>query len=208
MTTIPTRNRILGAILAGGRATRMAGIAKGMLEVPDGRSVIQRLIDELARAGVDEVIVAANDSRPYRHLGRQIVPDIRADLGPLGGIEAALAWSARPPRRFDAVVFLPCDLPAITASEISTLIAAFKAGEAQIFVAETGKDFSEALCCIVHNDILPDISARIDCGRRGVRKAWRSLAAAAVHFDDEAAFTNINTPDDMDRWKAARRKGL
>ena len=208
MTTIPTRNRILGAILAGGRATRMDGIAKGMLEIPDGRSAIQRLIDELARADVDEVIIAANDPGPYRHLGRQIVPDIRADLGPLGGIEAALAWSARPPKRFDAVAFLPCDLPAITASEISALIAGFKAGEAQIFVAETGKDFSEALCCVVHNDVLPDISARIDRGQRGVQKAWRSMAAAAVHFDDEAPFANINTPDDLDQWKASRRKDL
>ena len=186
----------------------MDGIAKGTIETADGRTVVRRLLDELARAGIDEVILSANDPAPYEHLGLTVVPDLRPGLGPLAGIEAALTWSRRQDKPFDAVVFVPCDLPGITAAEISTLIEAFRGGEAQIFVAETGKGFCQALCCVVHNDVLPDIAARIDRGLRGVRAAWRSLDAAAVHFDDEAVFANINTPDDLDRWKTSESKDL
>ena len=186
----------------------MGGLAKGTIETAGGRTVVRRLLDELARAGVDEVILVANDPAPYEHLGLTVVPDIRPGLGPLAGIEAALAWSRRRDEPFDAVALLPCDLPRITAAEISTLIEAFQGGGAHIFVAETGKGFCQALCCVVHNDALADIAARIDRGLLGVRAAWSSLEAATVHFDDEAAFANINTPDDLDRWKASESKGL
>ena len=186
----------------------MGGGAKGLLPIAAGRPVIERLIDQLARAGVAEVIISANDPAPYAYLGLPIVGDLRPGLGPLGGIEAALTWSLAPPGRFDAVLFLPCDLPAIGAKEISALIDAFQSGPAHISVAATGKGFIQALCCIVHNDVLPDISARLDHGQRGVRMAWRSMEAATVHFDDEAPFANINTPDDLDQWKTSRSNDL
>lgn len=208
MTVTPARNRILGAILAGGLASRMGGLAKGMLEIAPHLTVAERLLEQFARAGIDEVIISTNDPQPYRPLGKVIVPDLRQGMGPLGGIEAALAWSLGAPRRFDAVGFLPCDLPGITAREISALVEAFQGGQAPIFVAETGKSFCQALCCIVHNGILPDISARIDAGRRGVSAAWRSMNAEAVHFDDEAPFANINTLDDLENWNTPRSRDL
>ena len=208
MTVTRQRSRILGAILAGGLASRMGGKAKGMLDIAPGLTVAERLLEQFARAGIDDVIISANDPRPYSRLGKVIVPDLRQGAGPLGGIEAALAWSLGPARRFDAVALLPCDLPGITAREISALVSAFEAGQAPIFVAETGKSFCQALCCVVHNGVLPDISALIDAGRRGVTAAWRSMQAAAVHFDDEAPFANINTPDDLETWNTAGRRDL
>jgi len=186
----------------------MDGLIKGMIPTPDGRTVIRRLLDEFAAAGIDEAILVANDRGPYEHLGVTIVPDIRPGLGPLAGIEAALTWSTRPGEPFDAVAFLPCDLPRITATEISALIAAFHGGRAHILVAETGKGFCQALCCVVHNDALPRVAARIDRGLLGVSAAWCDLGAATVHFDDEAAFANLNTPNDLDQWKALEGKDL
>ncbi len=200
MSDEPSHKRILGAILAGGRATRMGGAVKGLIDSGGGRTVVQRLLDELARAGIEEVVISANDPAPYAYLGLPIVPDLRPDAGPLGGIEAVLAWSLTPPGRFDAALFLPCDLPAIGAKEITALLAADESSEARICVAETGNAFLQALCCVVHNDVLPDISARLDSGRRGVQRAWRGMEAARVHFDDEAPFANINTPGDLDQW--------
>lgn len=186
----------------------MGGIVKGMLDIASGRPVVERLIDQFAAAGLADVIIVANDPGPYERFGKPIVPDLRVGLGPLAGIEAALTWSATCETPFDAVAFLPCDVPAITAEEISALLDAFRGGTSLISVAETGNGFLQALCCVVHNDVLPDISARIDRGRRGVQAAWRSLAAAAVHFDDDAPFANINTPGDLDRWKTSGSNDL
>ena len=186
----------------------MGGGAKGMLPIAAGRPIVERLIDQFARAGIDEVIISANDPQPYAHLGLPIAGDLRPDPGPLGGIEAALRWSLSPRGLFEAVVFLPCDLPAIGATEISALIDAFQSGPAHISVAETGKGFLHALCCVVHNGVLPDISARLDRGQRSVGMAWRSMEAATVRFDDEAPFANINTPGDLDRWTTSGSNDL
>ena len=208
MTSKVSRNRILGAILSGGQARRMGGVVKGMLDIASGRPVVARLIDEFASAGLADVIIVANDPAPYERFALPIVPDLRVGLGPLAGIEAALTWSGRCEEPFDAVAFLPCDLPAITAGEISTLLDAFRCGTSLISVAETGNGFLQALCCIVHNDVLADISVRIDRGQRGVQRAWRSMEAATVHFDDDAPFANINTPDDLDQWKTSGSNDL
>jgi len=186
----------------------MGGIVKGMLDIASGRPVVERLIDQFASAGLADVIIVANDPAPYERFARPIVPDLRAGLGPLAGIEAALTWARACETPFDAVAFLPCDVPGITAREISALLEAFRKGTALISVAETGNGFLQALCCVVHNDVLPDISARIDRHERGVQRAWRGMEAAAVHFDDDAPFDNINTPGDLDQWKTSRSNDL
>ena len=106
--------KILAAILAGGLATRLDGIAKGLLPTPQG-TIIERLIAELATAGVNDTIIVANDPQPYAALGKTIIGDLRPRVGPLGGIEAALAHAGE---AYDAVLLLPCDLPKIAATEI------------------------------------------------------------------------------------------
>ena len=208
MTAPVSRKRLLGAILAGGRASRMGGRDKGLIEIAPGLTLVEHLLDQFARAGIDEVVVSAVDASPYGRLGRAVVPDLRPDAGPLGGIESVLAWSARRAGLFDAVLFLPCDLPGITAREIAALADAFAAGRGRILAVETGKGFFQPLCCVVHNDALADIAALLDAGQRGVGTAWRGMGAAAVHFDDPAPFANINTPDDLERWKTSGRESV
>jgi len=190
-----------GAILAGGRASRYGGTAKGLLEC-GGVRIIDRLIAEMKSSGVAEIIIIANDPQPYRSCGREIVPDLRTGIGPLGGIEAGLAHYAA---RCDAVLFLPCDLPAITANEISLLMNAFDAEGAPIVVAEDEGFFWHSLCTVVHTGLLDRICKAIDNGKRSVHRVWREFGAVAVHFDDPAPFFNVNTPDDMRRWQENHR---
>jgi molybdopterin-guanine dinucleotide biosynthesis protein A len=64
--------RISAAILTGGNASRLGGIAKGLLVGAQDVPLIDRLINELAIAGVHEVILLANDPQPYTRFGRRI----------------------------------------------------------------------------------------------------------------------------------------
>ncbi len=209
------RDRIGGAILAGGRARRYGGANKASLDVGDGRTLLEHLWSELSAAGVDDVIVCANDetARAANAPGLPAVPDNRPHLGPLSGVEAALAHFAglgldgpgEP--RYDATVLLACDMPGVNASVISTLIGAFRGGSARIVVAETA-DFSwQPLCSVVHNGILADVRAAMDAGRLGVQRLWRELGAVGIRFADDRAFFNVNTPEDMARWQELRRGG-
>ena len=219
MTT--RRDRIAGAILAGGLATRYGGTNKAALDLGDGRTLLEHISGELSAAGVGEVIVCANAqaAQAARAGGLKAVPDRRPQLGPLAGIEAALAYYAglgneqavEPPGgeltvepRYDATVLLACDMPEITASEIFALIDAFRQAQAAIVVAEM-PDFSwQPLCSVVHNGILADVRASLDAGQLGVQRLWRRLGAVSVPFADDRPFFNVNTPEDMARWREIR----
>lgn len=189
--------RLCGAILAGGRATRLGGVAKGLLKVQDGMSILDRLIQELNRAGVEDVVILSNDMSRYESFGYPVVRDLRMGVGPMGGIEAGLHYIAN---RYEALVLLPCDIPEITAGEIRALLASYAPRREGVVFARMGGSICQPLCAIVHNALLRDISAAIDRGDRGVGRLWSSLGGVAVDFDDPGPFLNINTPDDLRAW--------
>jgi molybdopterin-guanine dinucleotide biosynthesis protein A len=197
-------HRIAGAILAGGKARRMGGIAKGMLRANGHLSLIERLVVHMMRSGVDEIIIAANDERPYTRIGCAVVPDQRTDAGPLAGIEAALQYFAG---RYDAVLCLPCDLPSVSWKEMSALISAFADGSGPVVFARTQDSESHPLCAVVQTDVLDRISAALDQDERGVHDLWRQLESTAVHFDNPKAFVNLNSLDDVDAWLAGSPNG-
>ncbi len=212
-----TPQRIAGAILAGGKARRMGGIAKGMLGVPNAEfcvggplplggslSLIERLVVHLMRAGVEEIIIVANDDRPYLRIGCAIVPDGRVDAGPLAGIEAALGYFAD---RYDAVLCLPCDLPSLSSKEMSALIAAFVDTGGPVIFAETEDGTRHPLCAVVRADLLDGVSAALDRSELAAGDLWDQLGGFTIHFDDPNAFVNLNSPGDLDAWLAGKPNG-
>jgi molybdenum cofactor guanylyltransferase len=194
-----TNHRIAGAILAGGNARRMGGMPKGTIRVDGQLSLIERLVVHMLRCGVEKIVVVANDDRPYAHLGCAIVPDKRTDAGPLAGIEAALDHFAG---RYEAVLCLPCDLPALSAKEMSALLNAYVAHGGSVVFAETEHAARHPLCAVIRTDVLPAISAALDRGVRAVGAVWSELGGTAVPFDNPESFTNINSPGDLDAWFA------
>jgi molybdenum cofactor guanylyltransferase len=201
MTPAGEKSRLAAAILAGGKAKRLGGIAKGAIDV-GGVSFAQRLIDQLAQVNVGDVRIVANDPSPYLGCGVEIIGDRRRGHGPLGGIEAALLELTG---RADATVLVPCDTPGLTATELGRLIDAFAVADAPGVCARTGEFFWHPLCAVVHNDLAPQISAAIDAQTRSVQKLWRTLGVEPVDFDDDAPFVNINTPEDLADYEAGRR---
>lgn len=191
---------IAGAVLAGGAATRYGGVAKGMLPLPTGEPMISRIIDQIATAGIEPIVIIANERQPYESCGRLILPDAVPGQGPLGGIATALA-------RFEAshraVLFMPCDLPGIMASHVIALCDAFEQGDAPIVAACTDRSMWNPLCAVVEVDQRPAIEQRATQPEsRRVRRVWRELGARMVDFTDATAFFNVNSPDEMAEWRA------
>jgi molybdopterin-guanine dinucleotide biosynthesis protein A len=189
--------RIAAAIIAGGKATRMGGVAKGMLRDDGGITIVQRLLDQINAAGITEVVISANDPSAYAEMKAPIVADRHADIGPLGGIEAVLSNLAP---LCDCVLLLPCDLPNITADEILRLVRAFEESPGRVVFAHTAEG-DHPLCAIVPATVLPSVSAAIAAGEYGVGRLWRSLDAIPVEIDDESRMLNLNSPDDVRLWR-------
>ena len=191
--------RILAAVLAGGLATRLNGIANGLLPTPQG-TVIERLLAQLAAAAIGDAIIVANDPQPYTALGKTIIGDLRPRVGPMGGIEAALAHAGS---AFDAVLLMPCDLPNISACEIRCLLTTFARDPRRVAVAETSDGRQHPLCAVVPVTLLPQVAQSIEAGQYGVGRLWTVMGAATAAVGDPAKLKNINTPEDLNRLRQA-----
>ena len=190
--------KIAGAILAGGKASRLGGIAKGAIQTPEGMSIVEHLIRGFQSADIDPIVILANDPQPYRDYGLKILKDLRSDFGPLAGIETALSYFAK---QADAVMFVPCDIPNLTAKELRLLKDAFVHSKSGIVCAETSDFFWHPLCTVVHNEVLAEITSAMDNGQSAVSKLWKQLGAETLFFDDRTPFLNINTAADIRQWR-------
>jgi len=94
--------RILGAVLAGGRSSRFGSDKAAALI--DGRPMIDCVIDALAPQ-VDDILVCGRELPDRSCVRDRPTPD----LGPLGGLNAALRYAAA--NGFGAVLSVPCDTP-------------------------------------------------------------------------------------------------
>lgn len=184
---------IAAAILAGGKARRFGGIAKGNLKIASDLTIIQHLLVELKAAEISERIIVANDDQAYRNYGVPIIHDQYHDVGPIAGIISALHYCYH---HFHAVLFLPCDLPLLTVSEIRGLINAYVQNSASVVFART-KDYGHPLCAVVPTQNLFAIQSEVDRGTRPIREIWKKLGAQAILFANQQAFVNINCAEDM-----------
>jgi len=199
---------VAGAILAGGQARKMGGADKGLLERAPGQTIAGHLIDALAAAGVTEVIVNANHPAAYGRLGKPVVPDRRPGLGPLAGVEATLACIAANGTA-DGVLFVPCDLPAMSATTLRRLLRAFEDAPTGVKVAHVPEGIPpwHPLCCVVATDLLPGVQAALNAGHLKVLRLWEDLGVTPVVFDDPQPFWNVNSPEDLEAWQRKRSAG-
>lgn len=94
-------------ILAGGNSTRM-GRDKAMLEV-DGQPLLARQIQRARDAGAQEIFISGRAEADYRAFGCTVLKDRIHNVGPLAGIEAALAATNAP-----LLLVLAVDMPRMT----------------------------------------------------------------------------------------------
>ena len=100
---MPVTN-ISGIILAGGKSLRM-GADKGLVRYR-GRYLIEHAIDYMSDYCTEMVISTHNPA--YRQFGYRCIPDIHRNIGPLGGIHAALKQINN-----TTALITACDIPEI-----------------------------------------------------------------------------------------------
>jgi len=108
-----TRGRLLGAVLAGGRARRFG--SDKALALLDGKPLLTHAAEAIGRYA--EIIVLCGRDHP----DFQCLPDRPApDMGPLGGLNAALHHAQE--EGYDAVLSIACDMPILPDSVARQLI--------------------------------------------------------------------------------------
>jgi len=179
----------VGVILAGGRGTRMGGVAKADLTLC-GRRLLDLCADRL---DPQVSAVAVNANAPIKTNLPVIADTLDGHLGPLAGVLAGMDWAQSISATHIVTVavdtpFFPCDL-------VPHLIMA---GDGKLAIATTadGQHGTFGLWPIALRSALSDF---LKDGGRKVRAFTQNHGAALAPFADTtpAAFFNINTPDDL-----------
>jgi len=188
--------------LAGGQGRRMGGVDKG-LKVLRGKPLVQWVIERL-EPQVDELLINANQNlETYEHLGYRVIPDeIGGFAGPLAGLQRGLTEARHP-----LVATTPCDSPFLPRDLIARLYAALSRENAEIAVARTG-DQPHPVFCLCRKQVLDGLNAFLAAGGRKIDAWYAKLNVVEVAFDDQAeAFSNINTPDELQSFEASLAPG-
>jgi molybdenum cofactor guanylyltransferase len=182
---------ITGLVLAGGMGRRMDSRDKGLVAFR-GKPMVAHVIERLAPQ-VEAMIINANRSLDqYGAFGYTVVSDaISGYAGPLAGLHAGLLACKTP-----LMVTAPCDSPFLPTDLVKRLQSALEENIAELAVAKTGQQAHPVftLCSTV---LLPSLTAFLESGGRKIDAWYSAHRVVEVQFDDEAAFANINTIDEL-----------
>ncbi len=194
----------LGVILAGGQATRMGGGDKGRLSL-GGQSLLARVMARLDPQVADLALNANGDATRFADLGLPVIADsVDGFAGPLAGVLAGLDWAAG--QGAETIVTAAADTPFFPCDLVPRLQLAAEGMTHPLVLAAT-PDPRRGLARHPTFGLWPvalrnDLRAALQDGVRKVVLWTDRHGGRMAAFPDEAAFFNVNTPDDLARAEA------
>jgi molybdopterin-guanine dinucleotide biosynthesis protein A len=190
------RSEITGLLLAGGRALRMGGIDKGLIPF-QGKPLIEHAINRLGPQVANLVINANRNQTVYSQYGYPIVADENQDYaGPLAGYLAGLKACNTP-----YLMTAPCDSPLFPTDLVEVLAQTLKKQGSHIAYASSqdpsGKIWAQPVFCLMKREVVDSLEQFLANGQRKIDRWFASQNACTTIFQNESAFANANTPDEL-----------
>lgn len=183
---------VTGIILAGGKARRMGGQDKGLIEV-NGQTMISYVIKAL-EAQVTKILINANRNREiYEKFGYPVFTDETEDYqGPLAGIAVAMSKSTT-----KYICICPCDGPLIANDLVARLYSAIQDHNAEIAVAHDGSRM-QPVYALLKCSLIDSLREYLDNDDRKIDRWFEQHNLINVDFsDNKDCFLNVNTPEDQ-----------
>lgn len=187
-------SRVAAIILAGGKAERLGGINKALLEV-GGTKLIDRA--KAVVAGCAPVLLSVGRAA-FELEGMVHVPDLPGDYaGPLAGVAAGIDWlRAEPP---EMVLTLAVDTPFFPLDFLARALPLMASAPA-VLGAFGGQDYpTNGLWRFAEVAGLPD-GVREGTAPHSLKRLAERLGAARLDYAglvSEDPFVNANTPQDL-----------
>jgi molybdopterin-guanine dinucleotide biosynthesis protein A len=194
------REQITGLILAGGRASRMGGVDKG-LQTYQGLPLAMHALMRLGPQ-VGEVMINANRNlAAYESMGPPVWPDALPDFpGPLAGFLVGLERCETP-----YLVTVPCDSPLFPLDLVARLADGLEQADADIAMPKTvGPEGAQVqpVYCLMKSSLMESLVRFTQAGERKIDR-WTALhRVAEVSFEDAGAFVNANTLAELQQLQA------
>lgn len=198
----------LGVVLAGGQATRMGGGDKGLLRL-GAQPILTHVMSRLGPQVGGMAINANGDATRFSGFGLPVIPDsIPGFAGPLAGVLAGLDWAAD--QGADRIVTAAADTPFFPSDLVQRLEIATEGQAHPLVLAATRSDTetrSKSRSGLVRHPtfglwpvaLRDDLRAALQDGLKKVVLWTERHGGREAVFADEAAFFNVNTPEDLIR---------
>jgi molybdopterin-guanine dinucleotide biosynthesis protein A len=177
-------------ILAGGSGRRIGG------RKPDRMLGGVRLLDRAvaqARSWSEDVVIACGAS-PLEAIGLVQVVDQQGS-GPVAGLLAGIRHARH--AGASEVLAIPCDTPFLP-ENLAERLARGRPDNCAVAMARAGGRLHPS-CGLWRTEVEPAISAYLAEERRSLIGLAERVGYAAVEWEEESAFLNINTPEDLAR---------
>jgi len=184
----PQRQAPSVAILAGGHASRLAGVAKGLIRIGN-QTVLERTLAALPDRA--QTFLVANEPWPYAFLSLPIVGDVAPGRGVPGGVVTALAASAT-----EWTLVVACDMPFVTREAMEALLARRRPGLEAVCFQRQGE--LEPLLGVYRRTLLARWAAALG-GNPSLRGLVRSAHLEALPAPTDDLLDSLNTPADLER---------
>ncbi|MBX5482622.1 MAG: molybdenum cofactor guanylyltransferase [Myxococcaceae bacterium] len=186
------------AVLAGGRGTRLGGVAKGLIEV-GGVPILERLLLALGPI-TEDVLLVTDDPSPYARFGLRAVPDEQPGHGAPGGLYTALVHA-----RTDRVLLVACDMPFVSVAAVELLRDACRRDAAPLWVCFEREGRLEPMPGLYARALARPLGDALSENPsfqqvlRRVQGCAVPVSALCAREPGAASLVSINTPGDLSR---------
>ena len=194
--------RVSAVVLAGGRATRLGGVNKALLEV-GGRRIIDRILDSLEPL-VNQVLLVGHLAEGLDLPGVTVLADDYPGAGTLAAIHKGMLASGD-----GLCLAVGCDMPFLSRPLVERLLELSEGWD--VIVPRIGPHL-EALHAVYRTDCLPVIEDAISRRQLKIIDFYTSVNIREVSEvevraldPDLLSFFNINNPLDLERAQALVR---
>lgn len=179
-------------ILVGGQGSRLGGAAKGLLPLPNGQRVLDRLLDECRHAAPAASVYLLGSRAEYVDLGLPLLADDPAGVGPIGGLRRLL----RTPHA--EVLLLGCDQPYLSAALLTRLLAAPVVTAAALTRGAPPR-WEPMVSRFVTARAATEVATHLASGNLGLYTLLDRVNATSVYVSDLEAqqLDDWDTPDDV-----------
>jgi molybdenum cofactor guanylyltransferase len=184
-------------IFGGGRATRLGGVNKALLDV-GGTRIIDRILGAIAPL-TDEAVLLTNDAALHDRSGLRLVYDPEPHAGVLPALAAGLGAAAG-----EVCLAVACDMPFVSSRLFERLLEIQAETDADVVIPRTA-GYLEPMHAVYRRASV-EAAIRAALGR-GEQRMISYFGDVRVREVDEAewravvpdglAFFNVNTPEEL-----------
>jgi molybdopterin-guanine dinucleotide biosynthesis protein A len=142
---------------------------------------------------VSQSVALVGGLQHYRDLPFDFINDLRPSLGPLAGIEAALASD-----RGELSLIVACDMPNLQVKWLQDLITTAIKFDGDCVVCRDSGGAIHPLCGAWRRNSLPGVRNALDRGRFRVLDLIQELKSVYLPVDE--FIHNVNTPNEWEAW--------